>query len=150
MLNTASGLPITLNVGTFIVQRYHRSSGYNVAMHKLVILILSTGNPGFEDQWPQFLHAAERIPGLRRESTSRVSQVIYGDMRIQRVHELYFDSYPDLEAGLNSPEGQHTGQLLQQITSGRMILFLADHTEDDLERIRQYLSGTNDGSQAKT
>jgi len=118
-------------------------------MHKLVILILPTGDPGFEDLWPQFLHAAESIPGLRREATSRVGQVLFGDLRPEMIHELFFDSYADLESGLNSEEGVLAGQLLQSITNGRVLLFLADHTEDYLDRIRSFRGGGSDGRQPK-
>lgn len=114
-------------------------------MHKLLILILPTGDPGFDDLWPGFLHAAERIPGLRREATSRVSQLLFGDLRCQMIHELFFDTLADLENGLDSPEGQHAGLLLQQITGGRMVLLLAEHTEDDIEHLRQFQGASGTG-----
>jgi hypothetical protein len=63
------------------------------------------------------------------------------------MHELFFDSYAELERGLNSEEGVRAGQLLQQITNGRVQLFLADHTEDDLERIRRFQGGGEHGEQ---
>lgn len=107
-------------------------------MHKLVILIFTTRSPQFDARWPEFLHAAERIPGLLREATSRDIQVIYGDLRCEMIHELYFDSLSDLDRGLNSPAGRRAGELLQSITGGRMALLLADHNEDALEHIRQY------------
>jgi hypothetical protein len=119
-------------------------------MHKLVILILPTGDRGFDDLWPEFLHAAERIPGLRREATSRVGRVLYGNQHFELMHELFFDSYADLEAGLNSDQGVRAGQILHQITNGRVLLFLADHTEDNLERIRSYRGGEEHGEQPKT
>jgi hypothetical protein len=107
-------------------------------MHKLVILIFTTRSPQFDAHWPEFLHAAERIPGLRREATSRVSQVLHGQLRGELIHELYFDSYAELESGLNSPEGRQAGELLQALTGGGMVLLLAEHSEDDLENIRRF------------
>jgi uncharacterized protein (TIGR02118 family) len=107
-------------------------------MYKLMILVESTSMPGFHNLWPRFLHAAENIPGLRRESTSRISQVLYGDVQYALVHELYFDSLPTLQAGLASPSGKEAGKLLQDMTSGRVKLLIADHSEDDLENIRKY------------
>jgi uncharacterized protein (TIGR02118 family) len=107
-------------------------------MHKLIILIESTSNPGFHNYWPRFLHAAESIPGLRREATSRISQVLYGDVQYALVHELFFDSYPALQSGLASTSGQEAGRLLQDMTGGRVKLLIADHSEDDLENIRKY------------
>ena len=107
-------------------------------MHKLVILVYSTRSPQFNREWAEFLHAAERIPGLRREATSRVSRVLYGQSRGELIHELYFDSYAELENGLNSPEGRRAGELLQALTGGGMALLLAEHSEDNLENIRRF------------
>ncbi len=107
-------------------------------MHKLIILIESTATPDFHVFWPRFLHAAENMPGLKRESTSRVSQVLYGDVRYALIHELYFDSLSALQAGLASENGKEAGRLLQEMTSGRVRLLIADHSEDDLENIRKF------------
>jgi hypothetical protein len=107
-------------------------------MHKLVILIESTADPSFDQNWPQFLHHAERIPGLRRESTSRVRQVFFGNLVCDLIHELYFDSFTALQQGLASPPGKEAGRLLQSMTGGRMALLIADHTEDYIENIRRY------------
>jgi hypothetical protein len=112
--------------------------GYNGGMHKLTILVESTTTPDFHVFWPRFLHAAENIPGLKRESTSRVSQVLFGDMKCALIHELYFESYPALQSGLASPSGKEAGRLLQEMTAGRIKLVIADHSEDELENIRKY------------
>jgi len=107
-------------------------------MHKLIILVESTTTPDFHVFWPRFLHAAENIPGLRREATSRVSQVLYGDIQIALIHELYFESFPALQSGLASASGKAAGRILQEMTAGRVRLLVADHSEDDLDHIRQY------------
>lgn len=107
-------------------------------MHKLIILVETTTTPDFHVFWPRFLHAAENMPGLRRESTSRVSQVLYGDVQYALIHELYFDSFTALQAGLASAPGTEAGRLLQEMTSGRVKLLIADHSEDSLENIRRY------------
>jgi hypothetical protein len=107
-------------------------------MHKLVIIIPTTHNPLFDAHWAEFLHAAERIPGLRREATSRVNQLLYGQLRCELIHELFFDTYAELEYGLNAPEGQMAGQLLQALTRGQVVLLLAEHNQDELEHIRQF------------
>jgi uncharacterized protein (TIGR02118 family) len=107
-------------------------------MHKLIILIESTGAPGFHNFWPRFLHAAENIPGLRREATSRVNQVLYGDVQYALIHELFFDSYATLQSGLASPYGKEAGRLLQEMTGGGVKLLIADHSEDEMENIRKY------------
>jgi hypothetical protein len=114
------------------------SQGYNEGMFKLIILVESTTTPDFHVFWPRFLQAAEDIPGLRRESTSRINQVLYGDLQCAMVHELYFDSYNALKAGLTSEPGKDAGRILQEMTAGSVRLLIADHSQDDLENIRKY------------
>lgn len=115
-------------------------------MYKLIILVESTSNPDFHVYWPRFLHAAEDIPGLRREATSRVSQTLYGDMQCALIHELYFDTLTALQSGLASKPGREAGRLLQEMTAGRVNLLIADHSEDDLENIRKYKSMAQNGT----
>ncbi len=110
-------------------------------MYKLVILIKSVG-PGFNENWPQFLHLAEAMPGLQREATSTVQNTLYGEGGYSLIHELFFDSYTALELGLGSPVGQEAGRLLQTMTGGRMTLLVADHHEDDLRNFHP--SGTEE------
>ena len=111
-------------------------------MHKLVILIEPLDDwSALEDRWPQFLHLVEEMPGLRLEATSRIDQFIYGRQPYVQMHELYFDTLSQAEKALASPEGQSAGRLLQQMTAGRMVLFFADHKEDDLENIRKHKKG---------
>lgn len=115
-------------------------------MYKLVIMIESTAMPDFHTYWPRFLHAAENIPGLQREATSRVNRVLFGDIDCAVIHELFFDTLATLNAGLASASGQEAGRLLQEMTGGRLKLLITDHAEDDLENIRIYKSqGQNAG-----
>jgi uncharacterized protein (TIGR02118 family) len=112
-------------------------------MHKLVILIDELDDwTAFDETWPQFLHHAESMPGLRREVTCRVDSVLYGRGDIALIHELYFDSLQALRAAMTSPSGSAAGRLLQSMTGGRMTLFFADHKEDDMENIRKYKDDT--------
>ncbi len=115
-------------------------------MYKLIILVESTTTPDFHVYWPRFLHAAEDIPGLRREATSRVSQTLYGEMQCALIHELYFDTYAALNLGLTSGPGKEAGKLLQEMTAGRLRLLIADHSEDDLENIRRYKTMAQNGT----
>jgi uncharacterized protein (TIGR02118 family) len=108
-------------------------------MHKLVIIIESIENTrAFEDVWPEFLHHAEAMPGLRREATSRVEHFLYGRADVFQMHELFFDSLLAAQQALASPPGRAAGRLLQQMTGGKMTLFFADHKEDTLENIRRF------------
>jgi uncharacterized protein (TIGR02118 family) len=110
-------------------------------MHKLVILIEQPDEWSvFEAAWPQFLHQAEQMPGLRREATSRVEATLYGSHTYSLMHELFFDAPEAARQAMASPAGQEAGRLLQAMTRGRVALFLADHKEDDLENIRRHVS----------
>jgi hypothetical protein len=106
-------------------------------MHKLVILIQELEDPShLEEGWPEFLHWAEQMPGLQREVTSRVSQMLFGDLTYRLVHELIFSDPQSAYNALSSPEGQAAGRTLQAITNGQMSLFFADHMEDTIENIQ--------------
>lgn len=108
-------------------------------MYKLVILIENIENwTAFDDLWPQFLHEAESMPGLRRETTSRMDELLYGEREVGLMHELYFDSRQQAQQAMASPPGQAAGKLLQALTAGKMTLLFADHKEDDLENIRKF------------
>jgi uncharacterized protein (TIGR02118 family) len=112
-------------------------------MHKLVILIEPPADSNlFESRWPDFLHLAEAMPGLRREAISRVHPFLYGPTQYYQMHELFFDDLVAAEQALNSPVGQNAGRLLQQMTGGRMALFFADHKEDELSNISRFRQGS--------
>lgn len=112
-------------------------------MHKLVILIESLSEENaFEELWPQFLHLAERMPGLLREATCHVEHNLYGACQPLMFHELYFDSVEAIQAAMSSPEGRAAGELLQRMTGGQMSLLITAHLEDELENIRKHRLGT--------
>jgi uncharacterized protein (TIGR02118 family) len=128
--------------------RKHATNSYSVKrkMHKLVILIEPLDDwQAFEAAWPEFLHQAEAMPGLRREATSRVDEFLYGANLCAQIHELYFDSLEAAQMAMASPEGRAAGRLLQKMTGGHVTLFFADHKEDNLENIRKY---REEGSEA--
>jgi len=108
-------------------------------MFKLVILIESLADrQPFDAQWPEFLHLTEGMPGLRREATSLVERILYGQGNFMQVHELFFDTLSEAEQAMVSPQGQAAGRLLQQMTGGRITLFFAEHKEDELANILSY------------
>jgi len=114
-------------------------------MYKLVILIEPLeDSSAFESSWPDFLHHSERMPGLRREATSRVDAVIFGQIPVAFMHELFFDNAADAQQALSSLHGRQAGKVLQQITQGKMTLFFADHKEDELANIRRYQTPEGD------
>ena len=109
------------------------------AMYKLMIVIPpNIISPEFDAGWPEFLHQAESMPGLQREVTVRVSGSLYGTQEIDTVHELYFESLADLQNAMSSPAGLAAGQIIQQLTQGKMTLLIAEHREDNIENLRRY------------
>jgi uncharacterized protein (TIGR02118 family) len=110
-------------------------------MYKLVILIEAMEDPSaFDEAWPGFLHLAETMPGLRRETFSRVEAVLFANDHPALMHELYFNTLEEARTAMASSSGREAGRLLQQITGGRVTLFLADHKEDSLENIRKHVA----------
>lgn len=107
------------------------------AMYKLVILIEPPDEPETLDaEWPAFLKQCEQMPGLRRETTSRVDHLLHGRHHLGIIHELFFDSMDALKQAMNSEAGQETGRVLQRITGGKFSLLMADHLEDQIGNIR--------------
>ncbi|GAB4475613.1 MAG: hypothetical protein Kow0088_12600 [Anaerolineales bacterium] len=108
-------------------------------MYKLVILIEKDVPPAILDQhWPEFLHNAEQMPGLLRETTSRIDVHLYGGAEYQLQHELIFSSPEEARQAMASEAGRAAGRILQQLSGGRLVLYFADHREDDLENIRKH------------
>jgi hypothetical protein len=106
-------------------------------MHKLIILVDTLPDQNlFEKLWPIFLHEAEAMPGLRRETTSWTAGRIFGEYQPVLIHELYFDTREELERAMESPSGQAAGRTLQRLTGGKMSLLFAQHLEDEPENFQ--------------
>ncbi len=115
-------------------------------MYKLVILIEPLDDTSaFESSWPDFLHHSERMPGLRREATSRVDAMVYGQVPVA-LHARAVLRQPGLaQQAMTSLHGRQAGKVLQQITQGKMTLFFADHKEDELANIQRYQRPEEEG-----
>ncbi len=108
-------------------------------MYKLVILVEpQEDSVRFDSRWPLFLAEVERMPGLMREVTSRVDRVLAGNFPVHIIHELYFDSLKAAADAMGSPEGVRAGQVLQEISGGKVTLLLADHLQDELAHIHRH------------
>jgi hypothetical protein len=108
-------------------------------MYKLMIIIpADIEDPMLNERWPDFLHAAESMPGLLRETSVRVVTSLFGDQEINMVHELFFGTLTDLQEAMQSPEGLAAGQIIQELTQGQMTLLVGEHREDDIENLRNY------------
>ncbi len=103
-------------------------------MHKLMVLICRPEDPaGFEERWSrEFVPQAERMPGLRRVSLTRVTRVLSGRSDLHLVHEFYFDDLESVRSAMASPDGQKAGQALMEFAAAEATLCFAEHLEMDL------------------
>jgi uncharacterized protein (TIGR02118 family) len=103
-------------------------------MHKLIVVIRRPSDPAtFEDRWSQeFVPRAERMPGLRRVTLSRVVGGLPEAMDIHLIHEFYFDHLAALQSAMASPEGQAAGRALMAFAAREASLSFAEHMEMDL------------------
>lgn len=102
-------------------------------MHKLILLFRQPADLAeFERRWSEeFVPQAERMPGLRRVTISRViGGVQEGQPDLHLVHELYFDDRTSLEQAMASEQGQEAGATLISIAGESVELLFADHRED--------------------
>lgn len=108
-------------------------------MYKLIIVIEKQAIRGkFDDLWPRFLYHAERMPGLVREASSRIEDVLVGDVSLGLVHELFFETQDALQNAMVSSHGQEAGKILQEIAGGALSLMIAEHKEDSIENLLKY------------
>ena len=104
----------------------------------MIVIPAHVEEPVLNASWPNFLHAAENMPGILREASVRVVTTLFGGQEISMVHELYFETLTDLQEAMQSPEGLAAGQIIQELTQGQMTLLVGEHREDDIENLRNY------------
>ena len=106
-------------------------------MYQLLVLIpLSVDIQSFDEGWPTFLETAEQMPGLFRESVTRIERCLYGQNYLQRIYSFYFPDQKTLEKALLSSPGEKAGEILHQITGGNVILLNGEVREDSLDHIQ--------------
>ena len=105
--------------------------------YQLLILIpLTVEIQSFDEGWPEFLNAAEQMPGMIEESINRIDNCIYGQNFLRRVYSFSFEDKSTLEQALTSPPGEKAGEILHRITQGNMILVSGEYKRDRLENIQ--------------
>jgi hypothetical protein len=113
-------------------------------MYQLILLIpTSVDIKLFDEGWPSFLEAIEQMPGLLRESVSRVDQMLYGQEYFHRIYTFSFPDQKTLEKSLVSPGGEKAGKIIHSLTGGRVTLLTAEFQEDSLEHIQSFSSQKN-------
>lgn len=115
-------------------------------MYQLLLLIpLSVDLQTFDEGWPSFLENAEQMPGLIKESVTRIDRCLYGQNFLQRIYCFSFTDQESLEKALLSPPGEKAGRILHEITGGNLILLNGEAKEDSLDHIHS-LSSTSENS----
>ena len=114
-------------------------------MYQLILLIpTSVDINSFDEGWPSFLEAVEQMPGLLRESVSRVDQLIYGKEYFHRIYSFSFPNQKTLEKSLLSSPGEKAGKIIHDLTGGKVTLMTADFQEDSLDNIQSFTSQKTD------
>lgn len=110
-------------------------------MYQLILLIPpSVDIKSFDEGWPSFLEAIEQMPGLIRESVSRVDQLLYGQEHFHRIYTFSFPDQKTLEKSLVSSPGEKAGKIIHDLTGGRVTLLTAEFQEDSLDHIHSFTS----------
>lgn len=101
-------------------------------MHKLMVLFKSSEDSvALETQWSnEFVARAEKMPGLRRVSVSRVVGGPGGAIDLHLAHEFYFDDLAALQAALASEQGQEAGKALMSFAGEYVSIYFAQHLEE--------------------
>ncbi len=102
-------------------------------MHKLSLVFRRpSDSAAFEDAWSrEFVPQAEKMPGIRKVTVSRVVERLSGEPDLYLVHEFLFDDLAAARAAMTSPPGQAAGRTLMAIAGEDVSICLAEHLEED-------------------
>ena len=102
-------------------------------MHKLMVVFKSSDESlKLETEWStEFVARAERMPGLRRVSVSRIVGGPGASLELHLIHELYFDDLDSLKEALASEQGQEAGRALMAFGGENVSVYFAQHLEED-------------------
>jgi uncharacterized protein (TIGR02118 family) len=98
-------------------------------MVKLTVLYRPPASPSDFEAYYGAKHRplVDKIPGLQRFEPARVTGVPGGgEAAYYRIAELYFEGSRELEAGLQSPEGQAAVQDLDNFATGGVEVLVAE------------------------
>lgn len=108
----------------------------HMAYQLLILIPITVEIQSFDEGWPEFLNAAESMPGLIKESIIRIDNCIYGQNFLRRIYSFSFENPEALKNALLSSPGEKAGDVLHRITQGNLILLSGEYQEDMLENIR--------------
>jgi uncharacterized protein (TIGR02118 family) len=85
-----------------------------------------------ERRWSEeFVPLAEKMPGIRRVTVSRVVGAPGEGCDLHLVHEFFFRDKEALTRAMLSPEGQAAGRALMSFAGEHATLCFAEHLEED-------------------
>ena len=103
-------------------------------LYKLILVFTEAAGRDLdyiEHRWShEFVPQAEKMPGLRRVSVSRIHKPITPGATIHLIHELYFDDVEALDAAMKSQVGQQAGRILMDFAGEAVQVYFAEHKED--------------------
>lgn len=108
----------------------------HMAYQLLILIPITVEIQSFDEGWPEFLNAAESMPGLIKESIIRIDNCIFGQNFLRRIYSFSFEDPEALKNALLSSPGEKAGDVLHRITQGNLILLSGEYQEDMLENIR--------------
>ena len=86
----------------------------------------------FEKNWSErFVPFAEKMPGLKRVSVSRVYGGPAGEVDLHLVHEFFFKDAQSVQYAMASPEGQLAGQELLAFAAEYVTICFSQHLEEE-------------------
>jgi uncharacterized protein (TIGR02118 family) len=102
-------------------------------VHKLMLVFRKPDDiDRFEEIWSErFVGLAEKMPGIKRVTVSRVSGSPGGQTDLHLVHEFFFEDAASLAKAMASPEGQAAGKALMSFAAEFVEVTFAEHLEED-------------------
>ena len=100
-------------------------------MYSLILLIpCQINQEKFDRGWPSFLHQAEKMPGMIKETVTLIDQKLTGLESYSRLYTFHFSDKDSLHRALASPPGQKAGELIHEISEGKALIFTGELRED--------------------
>lgn len=100
-------------------------------MVKLVVQFMRPHDPEqFDNIYNDFLALVERMPLITRRQAITVLGSPFGEARVHRVLEVYFEDFAQMNEALRSPAGQEAGGELRRLAPSDFDIFFADVYEE--------------------
>jgi uncharacterized protein (TIGR02118 family) len=100
-------------------------------MHKFMMIFNKPTNlEPFENRYNDLLALVERMPYIIRRQVINVYGSPFGDPRIYRILEVYFDSREQMEDSLKSKSGQEAGAELFKFPARTFEMIFAEVYEE--------------------